>query len=71
MSNNRDGPIDRYARDLAAKAYPKADDLTGVPGFRRKWVLRLSANLPADEALEDAVGSLNSLLVSKSPALWE
>jgi hypothetical protein len=43
---------------LAVEAYPKAEDLPGVLGFRRKWVLRLNANLPAGETLEDAVISL-------------
>jgi hypothetical protein len=49
--------VERYGRNLAAEAYPKADDLPGSLGFRRKWVLRLRASLPSDEELLDAIRS--------------
>jgi hypothetical protein len=57
VSDNHDTALERYVRELSAASYPRADHLSGVLGFRRKWVLRVSAKLPMADALDDAVKS--------------
>lgn len=57
MTENPYTLVDRYGRTLAADAYPKADDLPNMPGFRRKWVLRLRGKVPEGETLENEVRS--------------
>ena len=57
MIDDRDELSEPYARNLAADVYPPACELPGMPVFRRKWVLRVSAHLPEGNTIEAAARS--------------
>src|SRR5690348_15032572 len=56
MSDKIDA-VGRYARDLAAAAYPRVEQLPGLSGFRRKWILRTKADLPVGQTLQEVTAS--------------
>lgn len=60
MTENLDSRAMQYARNLTAEAYPRASDLPGIPVLRRKWVLRVKADLPHGAGVETAAWSFES-----------
>jgi hypothetical protein len=59
MSEEGDTLADGFGRNFAAASYPRVEEVPGVPAaFRRKWVLRVSGDVPSGDALKIEASSL-------------